>query len=190
MRPYLDASRPKSGNFLKLWLYFCKESSMILICDFIELRISQQWERSGLQNHPPATTRSQILLSFYLNKFAMLSCDRNKKVEPNNWGEKKEQGNDREQAESDIPLFQISLWSEEMWTYSSSCHNTVTYLQKNHNQVFVNCFRILHILHTVVKNKILPKRKFRFDYFHKQIMTGALFTAKVLLKTDVVLCLF
>ena len=104
MLPYLDASRPKSGNFLKLWLYFCKESSMILICDFIELRISQQWERSGLQNHPPATTRSQILLSFYLNKFAVLSCDRNKKVEPNNWGEKREQGN------TGNKLSQISLY--------------------------------------------------------------------------------
>ena len=76
------------------------------------------------------------------------------------------------------------------WIYSTSCHNPITGLQKKTDWIFVHCCHIFYILHTVAKGKLLPKRKFSFDYFHLQIMTWSLFTTKVTtkvpLKTDAV----
>lgn len=87
---------------------FLQRSPVIfLICDSIELRLTQHWEMRGLTGclHATNSVTVFIRLLFYLDKSAMLSHALSKKVEPNNW-EAKGSGLYRKQVESRSFLLQ------------------------------------------------------------------------------------
>lgn len=156
----------RGSRLTKIWApfeivtLFLQRSPMILICDSIA-----EWEMSGLTHCPHAATQSLLfyLVAFHLVMSAVLSCDLSKKVEPNNWGEE-EQGCPGSKL-SHIPWFQIlDLRKCVVNVFNKLSQPSHLFARENWLNI-CKLFRIFHLSHTIMKDKILPKRKVNFGFF-------------------------
>lgn len=145
---YLYAS-VSSSTMTKIWEPFEIVSSFLqrrtvvfLICDSIELSMRNEW-----LHHLPSC--HQFVHHFYLlavlfGQISSAVCDFNTKVEPDNWGVKGAGLYRKQQVESYILYFRSVFDLRKL----SGFDNSVTCLKKKKiNCIFLNCFRIVYILH-------------------------------------------